>query len=179
MMQQDDPFVTCLTAPDLATAQVMRGALEAHDLECQIPDEHLAGMAWHLSGAIGGVRIQVTASELERAKAIIETLGQQSPQELVDPFDVDDKDCVEDAGDVKSGSEVASRKFAHAYRSAVIGIFFAPLLAMQFYSTLLLYQAWVLDADEVKRHPIKLGITLLFIVLGIWLFVLLARLFMQ
>jgi hypothetical protein len=75
----DDGLVTVAAAPDLATAQVLKGALEAEEIACFLPDEQIAGQMWHLGGALGGVRVQVNGAHADRARAIIAGLDPSSP----------------------------------------------------------------------------------------------------
>jgi hypothetical protein len=107
----ESAFVTVATAPDLAAANILRGALEGETIECFIPDEQVAGAMWHLSGAIGGVRLQVRAADEARAREVLESLGADS----ADPVDSDD---------VSSSDRAAAR----ALRVAVIGFFLWPLV---------------------------------------------------
>jgi hypothetical protein len=57
---------------ELALARVLCGRLAAEGIEASLPDEHLASqiLQWH--GPVGGFRIQVHPSDLERAKEILE-----------------------------------------------------------------------------------------------------------
>jgi hypothetical protein len=104
-------FMTVATAPDLAAANVLRGALEAEDIECFIPDEQTAGALWHLSGALGGVRIQVNTADEARARAVLDDLGEPS-------------DRTDAAEEVSPADRAATRSL----RIAVVGIFIWPLL---------------------------------------------------
>jgi hypothetical protein len=104
-------FVTVATAPDLAAANVLRGALEGEEIECFIPDEQVAGAMWHLSGAIGGVRLQIRAADEARAREVLDSLG-AAPGDLAESDDVSSSD----------------RAAAKALRVALIGFFLWPLV---------------------------------------------------
>jgi hypothetical protein len=66
-----DDLVTLTRCDQLIAAQLLCGRLDAEGIECFIPDEHMANQTWHLSRAIGGVRVQVRQMDLERAQLIL------------------------------------------------------------------------------------------------------------
>ncbi len=66
-----DEMVVCERAPDLAAAQLLAASLRGAGLHPLVADENTAGLAWHLSGALGGIRIMVPAGELEVAKEVL------------------------------------------------------------------------------------------------------------
>lgn len=68
-------MVTLTRCDQLIAAQLLCGRLGAEGIASFIPDEHLANQAWHLSRAIGGVRVQVMQADLERAKQILAEPG--------------------------------------------------------------------------------------------------------
>jgi hypothetical protein len=70
-----DDLVTLTRCDQLITAQLLCGRLDAEGIECHIPDEHVANQTWHLSRAIGGIRVQVRQADLDRAKQILAEPG--------------------------------------------------------------------------------------------------------
>lgn len=70
-----DDLVILARVGDLTTAQLLCGRLEADGIAATLPDEHVATQNWHLSGAMGGIRIQVRRADLERAKDIMAQPG--------------------------------------------------------------------------------------------------------
>ncbi|MFC6671071.1 DUF2007 domain-containing protein [Marinobacterium aestuariivivens] len=52
-------------------AQLARSRLEAEGIDAFVADEHTIGMQWLYSNALGGVRVQVDAEDLHRARAIL------------------------------------------------------------------------------------------------------------
>ena len=109
---------TLSVAPDIATAQVIRATLEAQGIACEIPDEHLASLGWHLGNVIAGIRVQVDEADLERAKHLLDALESQAS--------VDGSDDPEDPL-----TAVADRKAMRARRLAILGLamwpFFHPV----------------------------------------------------
>ena len=104
---------TLSVAPDIATAQVIRATLEAQGITCEIPDEHLASLGWHLGNVIAGIRVQVDEADLERAKHVLEALESQAS--------VDGSDDPEDPL-----TAVADRKAMRAWRLAILGFAMWP-----------------------------------------------------
>jgi hypothetical protein len=72
-MSLADPseMVTLTRCGELTTAQLLCGRLDAEGIECFIPAEHLAVQPWHLTRAIGGIRVQVRKADMERAQQIL------------------------------------------------------------------------------------------------------------
>jgi len=58
--------------PDLVSARLAQAMLEGEGIPSTIPDEHLAGLDWRMSGALGGVRLQVSDEHAEAAAALLE-----------------------------------------------------------------------------------------------------------
>ena len=54
---------------------VVKSKLESEGIECRVLDEHTVQTHNFLSQAIGGVRLQVAESNLERARLILEEIG--------------------------------------------------------------------------------------------------------
>ena len=73
--ERPDEIVTLTRCDQLIAAQLLCGRLDADGIECFIPDEHMANQTWHLSRAIGGIRVQVRQIDLERAKQILAEPG--------------------------------------------------------------------------------------------------------
>jgi hypothetical protein len=100
-------------APSLAKAQVVRTTLDAAGIGCDIPDEHVASLGWHLGNVIAGVRVQVAETDLERAKDLLATLESQA--------NVDGSDDPEEAL-----SAEADAKATRAWRLAILGLAMWP-----------------------------------------------------
>jgi hypothetical protein len=74
-------FVTLTHCDQLIAAQLLCGRLDAEGIECFIPDEHMANQTWHLNRAIGGIRVQVRQTDLDRAKQILAEPAVEPPAE--------------------------------------------------------------------------------------------------
>lgn len=64
-------WTTVTTTQDLAAADVVCSMLESMGIEALVPDQHLAGVAWHLGQAIGGIRVQVRTERVDEARAVL------------------------------------------------------------------------------------------------------------
>lgn len=62
---------TVLTFRDILDAQAAAALLEAEGIECVLANEHLIGMAWTYSTAVGGVELQVAPDRAEEAMALL------------------------------------------------------------------------------------------------------------
>ena len=113
-----DEWVVCVTAPDLAIAQVIRSQLEANDIPVMIPDEATAGVAWHLSQAMGGIRILVPAEHLEAAAELLAGGEALEPAEAEAP----EATSLSSLGDEDRQDRSAGDQLAHrAFKTAVVG----------------------------------------------------------
>lgn len=74
-MEGPDELVTLTRCDQLIAAQLLCGRLGAEGIEGFIPDENVANQTWHLSRAIGGIRVQVRQADLERAQQILTEPG--------------------------------------------------------------------------------------------------------
>lgn len=61
--------VARFTEPYLA--HIVKGRLEADGIDAKVVDEHIVQMNWLYSFAVGGVKVQVQESDLDRARTIL------------------------------------------------------------------------------------------------------------
>jgi hypothetical protein len=133
----DDPeeIVTLVRFGELPAAQLLCGRLESEGIESFIPDAIMAAQTWHLNRAIGGIRVQVRQSDLERAKLILEQPGlaadaalaagaenmaELGAGELVDQG----KDEKDDDGSISPGDRAAYRSM----RVALVSLWMMGLI---------------------------------------------------
>jgi putative signal transducing protein len=74
--EPDDPWVVLETYMNVQHAFFVRSLLQGSGIPCQLPDEHTVGARRELAIAIGGVRVMVPASEVERARDLLRS-GEQ------------------------------------------------------------------------------------------------------
>jgi hypothetical protein len=83
----DEELVTVARFSTPQEAHLAKAQLAANDIDALILDEHTVGANWLFSNAVGGVRVQVAASEVERALEIL-----------------DAEDVLDESGPVDEGS---------------------------------------------------------------------------
>lgn len=66
-----DDWVTVRTCVWGHEADLLRSVLEGSDIEVFIPDERMSTLRPHLLLGTGGVRLQVRASDAERAREVL------------------------------------------------------------------------------------------------------------
>lgn len=120
-----DDIVTVSVAPDLSAAQVIRSHLQAEGIDAHIPDEHLASMAWPLTNALGGIRVQVHGTELEAARRILHDMEAAA----VAATDAIDEEGAVEASEPDDRLPAAADAVAQrAFRAAILGTLIWPLL---------------------------------------------------
>jgi hypothetical protein len=87
ILAEDSPptfreLVTIRSYRDLSEAIVARGVIESAGIFCFLRDENLVRLDWQVSNFIGGIRLQVAASDFEAGQAL---LSQPVPNEFFIP----------------------------------------------------------------------------------------------
>jgi hypothetical protein len=123
-------------------AAIARNFLEAEGVPAYLADDATVGMAWHLTGAVGGVKLRVARDDAERAWRLLEELKRKEDDKAVlnsdgfadEPeFDAEEEDDEDD--DDESALSLADDLADRAFRAAVLGLFLCPLQ---------LYSLWLL-----------------------------------
>jgi hypothetical protein len=132
-------IVTLTRCGELTTAQLLRGRLDAEGIECFIPDEHLAAQTWHLTRAIGGIRVQVRQVDMERAQQVLALPGTCEDEEGASESGQHKPNGV-NGTDTDDGSiSVGDRAGYRALRVALVSLWLMGLIHP--YSLLLAVQA--------------------------------------
>ena len=109
-------LTTLMKAPDLAAARLVQGLLQSAGIDCFIPDENLLSQASFLSGAAGGLRVQVRTVDRERAQGTLDDYRTTAGP-------VDDDEAPADPKAVAESDRLAQR----ALRVAILGFILWPL----------------------------------------------------
>ena len=161
-------LVTIATFDTPEEANIARNRLVAEDISAFLADEAAVGMAWHLGTAIGGVKLRVAEGDVDRAMAMLDApwptsnWSDESEIDQVDGLFETEMDEVEE-----ESTSLHHASVARAFRAAVIGTFFIPLLL---YSLWLL--VWVafepgkLNSSDRRRVAVTLMIDFLGIAIG-------------
>jgi hypothetical protein len=111
-LSEDDKneFVTLATFQDVGSAQFYQEILSQNGIESFLPDENAAALLFPpMTYSMGGVRLEVAETDLERASEILKSAmeategpgeeqeGEQSQSDLVAMDDPEGKEIVDDA----------------------------------------------------------------------------------
>lgn len=81
-MSDNDQIVTFEAYYDPMYAEIIRTKLEANGITCYIADSHMIWIKPYLNQALGGVKIKMFESDVERSKQLIsQTLSLESDEE--------------------------------------------------------------------------------------------------
>jgi Putative prokaryotic signal transducing protein len=70
----DDDLVTVRNCNWLHEAELVKSVLAVEGIEAKIPDQHTMGVQPLYGAAVGGVRVMVRASDLDRATAALDAV---------------------------------------------------------------------------------------------------------
>jgi rubredoxin len=123
-------LVTIATYTDALMAHVARSRLESEGLLCFLADEHLIGMDWMYSNAVGGVKLQVRAEDARAARELLREGA--APEGLPDPTAGAETDDMEPDSVCPhcGGTSVVHKNFTRvsaAFSLVCSLIFFLPL----------------------------------------------------
>lgn len=68
----NDRLVTVGTFENVFRAEYAKSLLEDEEIQATVADAEFVSMAWYLSNAVGGIKVQVWEADAERAKHILE-----------------------------------------------------------------------------------------------------------
>jgi hypothetical protein len=161
-------LVTIATFDSPMQAHIARNSLVAAGIVAMISNESIAGNAWHLTGAVGGVQLHVRADDVEAALKILDEqesielgLTDTPNAEYTDDGDSEfDQEYFEDDNDedaAKGSSDLseteADRLARRAFRAALLGVLFPPL-QLYSYWLLLLYMFEPSVASKSSRWQV-------------------------
>ena len=161
-------LVTIATFDSPLPAHIARNSLVAAGIVAMISNESIAGNAWHLTGAVGGVQLHVRADDVEAALKILDEqesiefgLTDTPNAEYTDDGDSEfDQEYFEDDNDedaAKGSSDLseteADRLARRAFRAALLGVLFPPL-QLYSYWLLLLYMFEPSVASKSSRWQV-------------------------
>lgn len=168
MPNPNDELVTVGNYWSSVDAHLARNQLEAAGIRAALSDEHTTTLNWNLSNAIRGIKLQVLASDADRADAILNSLdgetqsGPDDPEILAafgekaeseeethtDPTPVTEEERPEAPWNERE--QLADR----VYRGAVFGLLLWPL---QFWVFVLLIRMFLSDEPlrpEMRRKAV-------------------------
>jgi hypothetical protein len=78
-MDQSDDWVEVRNCNWLHQAQFLKSVLESEGIDVQLPDEHMLGVQPFYGAAIGGVRVMVRSSDMQRATDLLDSVADADP----------------------------------------------------------------------------------------------------
>lgn len=118
--------------------QLARNVLESDGIKSYTEAESMVGMVWYLGNAIGGIKLQVSEQDADRAKNIL--------AERCDLVDEDQtKEDEDETTEITSQGDDLAKK---AWFASVLGIFILPPL-------LIIYSVWLLIKLYYKEYPLS------------------------
>lgn len=79
-----DGLVTVARFRDWSEAQIARGLLEANGIPCWLGDANIVGVNWSLSQAVGGIRLNVAASDEGDARLLLRDVDTGATARVLD-----------------------------------------------------------------------------------------------
>lgn len=145
-----DRLVTVATFQDSVAADLAKNFLEHEGIACVLIDDTTVATDWMLSAAIGGVKLQVAALNVERAEMLLARIQNERDQADDESSDEADETAIatrEIAEDLQAEEEdraPINQLADKAFRAAVFGLILWPL---QLYA---LYLLACIFAEEGK-----------------------------
>jgi hypothetical protein len=144
-----DRLVTIATYQDPVAATLAKNYLEHEGIASILIDETTIATDWMLSGAIGGVKLQVAVLDVERAEMLLERIDAEREQDApppVPPTAVAAQELAEDLQAEQADRAEINQLADRVFRTAVFGLILWPL---QLYALYLLLAIW-LSAEKVS-----------------------------
>ncbi len=152
----NDELVTIATFINSIEASLAQQQLKAAGIRCLLADEAMTNFAWHLTVAVGWIKLKVFRADMDNAIDILTATNIQ--------FENDDND--DEFAKVSPADKILER----AFRAAVIGLIFFPL---QLYSLWLLgvlvFSGWKISRNRYLKATMTIILDML-IVLIAWQF---------
>lgn len=154
-------FVTVATFSNYVDANLAKQLLESAGIQCYLANESTLNTAWHLTVAVGWLKLQVHQADLEQAKDVLASseLAETTAYNLFQD-DADDDDFVK----ISWADETADR----AFRTSVIGLILL-FLPIQLYSLWLLIRLFVSRRQISPNRRLKVIIALLLDLLNLYI----------
>jgi hypothetical protein len=162
---------TIATFGEPIEAHLAKARLEAAGIPAFIADENSVGVAWHLTVALGGVKLQVADENADEARSVLADRTPAAAVETEDesPIEASDAAAVgkeDDEQPLTAREQLADRSL----RGAVVSFFFPPLAL---YVWWLLIQVFTseegLSARYRRRAVIATLINVPMVLAAIWL----------
>ena len=161
-------LITAATYTNPIEAHIVRGRLECEGIVAFVSHEHHIWAKWSLSQALGGVKVQVASSNMERASSVISDInsGKFIESVMESGLEEDHINCHR-----CQSNQVSSLSWP--WKLSLVSLFFL-LIPLPYTTKLVKCDAckftWINNQD--RPYPlISLSIVLIAVYIGIWLLV--------
>src|SRR5439155_13733470 len=90
-LPMDEPLITVGIFSTPVEAELARNWLEEKGITAVVMDAETVGMLFHASGALGGVKVQVTESDAARARAVLASRDGPAALSADDDYGLEDR----------------------------------------------------------------------------------------
>ncbi|MBW4563207.1 MAG: DUF2007 domain-containing protein [Mojavia pulchra JT2-VF2] len=144
-------FVTVATFNNSIEANLAKQLLDAEGIRSYLANESTVDLAWHLTVAVGWIKLQVHESDAALAKSILESGNlDNQPVSEADESTAEQLFLQEDEDNIVKVSS-ADKTADRAFRSAVIGLILI-FLPFQLYSLWLLVRLLVSRRRRISQN---------------------------
>jgi hypothetical protein len=116
-------LVTIASYASPVEAEIAKNRLESSEIPAFLVGENTVNMAWHLTNAVGGIRLQVSQADADEARAILRCPNEEAEASQGEPLWVDADELDEEPPPPTNREQDADR----ALRGAIGGLLFWPL----------------------------------------------------
>ncbi|GJD20505.1 hypothetical protein RIVM261_054610 [Rivularia sp. IAM M-261] len=159
-------LITIATFGNSVEASLAKQLLEAEGIPAFLMDDDTASMAWHLTIALGWIKLKVLQSDADNAIDILTAV--EFINSDTEAPSTDENTPQAETSRRRSSTKTKSDKILDdAFNAAIIGLFIFPLCIMQLYSlwllVFLLFTGWKISANRQLKAAITLLLNLLMI----------------
>jgi hypothetical protein len=155
-MSEKNELVTVATMQSPGEAALIKNLLESVGIQAFLADENSVAMAWHLTGALGGVKVLVAAADAEAAADYLErkpwqTEEDESATAIAEPGTLQQLP-PQTSDEEEEPEERLSAREKNANRALMASICGLIVLPLQLYALYLLCQVWS-SPDRLQGKP--------------------------
>jgi Putative prokaryotic signal transducing protein len=176
-----DDLITLGTYHNVTEAQFAVNRLKEAGINAVVADANLVTWDYILGGAIGWIKVQVRAGDLERAEAVLADPAEPVAEEEI-PWDEVDETATDEPpeeieqriaaqkaapAETDTGMPRGERLTAAAYRLAIFGIAFVPLSLISLF-VLVLVSFRYSDLSTAGNRKYFLAMLLNFVLITFW-----------
>lgn len=190
MKQKRTELVTVAVFDNPVQANLVKNELEAEGIQARLVDEHVVGMNWMLTNAIGGVKLVVRSNDYRDAAKLLDKWSAEHEGQRGQAHDRREKHLSSEdaeAAENEQHARASKRRSRHSQRdrsspteqdaqralfAAVLGLLFCPL---ELYASWLLLGVWLSEERLDAAHRRKAWTALTFNVFALLVYLVTAK----